>query len=525
MAPTNTILIEALSSENIEALREFSRPLSTFDKHTLSLHLRDAQKDLEVCETHIAKLIDQRAKLQRTIGRCQSLLAPVDDVPTEILASIFEFCCHENVVHPVVDSPALILSKVCHRWRQVSLSTPKIWSSFSIDFRRWYADDYRLPRIVKAFMDRSRSSPLSIELSDSYLVEHPSEARTLEVLANASSRWFDVRIIGFQRNTLWCKGHASRLARLRLDGSELPNNLFTTAPNLLSLDINYGDEDYIYPPFSQLKALTLRRCYSEKAIPALQTYSGVETLTLDNVGAYASSTISATVDSSSVKTLKVIAHVRGDVEFMYKHLRLPQLCSLSISVERYRDHNLDDWYKKTDIPTVRTFLQSSSTITSLHLEDLPASDTHIAHFLSFLPNLHTLYIRDLGRAIDDAGQRHILNRIITSGFLRRLSLSPDENTPIILPKLADLTLHARLLQFDAQALVDMVSARWNERAKGAGVDSLQSVEVALMGRGEQLKLPSELELLQHLRNEGLRVDVSVLIIMDPDPDDEYILSD
>ncbi|KAK7032418.1 hypothetical protein VNI00_013166 [Paramarasmius palmivorus] len=539
MAPINTISMEALSSENIEAFRELPRPLSAFDKHTLSLHLRDAQKDLEVCETHIAKLIDQRAKLQRTIGRCQSLLAPVNDVPTEILASIFESCCHKNVFHPVVDSSALILSKVCHRWRQVALSTPKIWSSFSVHFERWDVDDYRLPRIVKAFVDRSRSSPLSIKLEDDYFLDHPTVVRTLEVLAKASFRWFNV---GVCSTTLWDRvsdlfgEYAQCLAHLRLDTGELPSDLSTIAPNLLSLDIG-PRSGRAHSPCKQLKALTIRECFADTAISMLQTYSRVitlETLGLDNVGDYSDEREVPQVEMPWVKNLKVVAHNGDDFLFIYQHLRLPQLQSLSISVERYTDFCVIDYNEERNwrewvahASTMQTFLQSASSVTALHIENLPASDAHIIGFLSSLPNLQTLSIHDLGQVTDGpGGQRCISNRTITSAFFGCLSPSPpsDENTPIIVPKLADLTLHARLDLFDAQALVDMVSLRWipeSGHGKVAVVGSLRSVEIVLVGSGEQLELPGELELLHRLKDEGLRVKVTASL----DSDSESEASD
>ncbi|KAK7032419.1 hypothetical protein VNI00_013167 [Paramarasmius palmivorus] len=534
MPPMNTTLMGALSSENIEPFRELPRPLSTFDKQALSLHLWDVQKDLEVCETHIAKLIDQRAKLQRTIGRCQSLLAPVNDVPTEILASIFEFCCHENVVHPAVDSSALILSKVCHRWRQVALSTPKIWSSLSVDFERWGTDN-RLSRIVRAFVDRSRSSPLSIKLKDEYFLDHPTVVRTLEVLARASFRWFNV---GFCSTTLWDRvsglfgEYAPCLMHVRLDTGELPSNLSTIAPNLLSLDIGLRS-GRAHSPCKQLKALTIRGCFADTAISMLQIYSRVitlETLGLDNVGDYDGQWEEwevPQVEMPWVKNLKVIAHDGDDFSFMYEHLRLPQLQSLSISVERYTDFGVIDYNKEWNwrewvahASTMQTFLQSASSVTALHIENLPASDAHIIGFLSSLPNLQTLSIHDLGQVTDGpGGQRCISNRTITSAFFGCLSPSPssDEDTPILVPKLADLTLHARLDLFDAQALVDMVSLRWipeSGHGKVAVVGSLRSVELVLVGRGEQLELPGELELLHCLRDEGLRVKVSASLDSD-----------
>ncbi|KAJ7868299.1 hypothetical protein B0H13DRAFT_1511581, partial [Mycena leptocephala] len=54
-------------------------------------------------------------------------------LPPEILALIFIQCLPDHVF-PSLSTAPLLLCGICHRWREVVLSTPNLWSSISLYF-------------------------------------------------------------------------------------------------------------------------------------------------------------------------------------------------------------------------------------------------------------------------------------------------------------------------------------------------------------------------------------------------------
>ncbi|KAF9256303.1 hypothetical protein L218DRAFT_881930, partial [Marasmius fiardii PR-910] len=96
--------------------------------------------DLAVYQTEINKLKvaihlleTRRDALSVSVARYRSLLSPIYRMPTEILTHIFSFCCDENVISPGYGPPAVMtLSAVCESWREVALTTPRLWSCMSI---------------------------------------------------------------------------------------------------------------------------------------------------------------------------------------------------------------------------------------------------------------------------------------------------------------------------------------------------------------------------------------------------------
>ncbi|KAJ7885080.1 hypothetical protein B0H14DRAFT_2217607, partial [Mycena olivaceomarginata] len=93
----------------------------------------------------------------RAQERLDSYVYPVLTLPNEIVSEIF--------VHslPVYPSPPPIsgllsptrLSHICRRWRQVALTTPRLWRAISLP------DSYSVDRL-KVWLDLSGRLPLSI---------------------------------------------------------------------------------------------------------------------------------------------------------------------------------------------------------------------------------------------------------------------------------------------------------------------------------------------------------------------------
>ncbi|KAG8818744.1 hypothetical protein FRC19_010350 [Serendipita sp. 401] len=125
----------ATLQQRIDTLLEETQRL----KDTLSEEIRrvketlaeDKSKVAAKYDTIIQELDDQLQGLQRLNNQDDHLISLVNSIPDEILSLIFETYVLDG------ESPRL-LQAVSHRWRSVSLSTPRLWARIGIYSRREY---------------------------------------------------------------------------------------------------------------------------------------------------------------------------------------------------------------------------------------------------------------------------------------------------------------------------------------------------------------------------------------------------
>ncbi|KAK7032421.1 hypothetical protein VNI00_013169 [Paramarasmius palmivorus] len=506
------VLLEALSSIDKLALRRLVLQHTPSERNIVTSHLRDAEHELEDCEIQIAILLARRERLLRQVERSKSLLSPINSLPPELLCSGFEHHCERNALRPDGIPAVSAVSQVSHGWRRIVLSSPRLWSSIHIDFSWWKTDfsNYKLPRIARLFMKRSDTVPLRIKLSggassSSLYIMEP----TLEILTAHSTRWLELDSSDAHpcivRNDIFAavRERVPNLTYLNAGTSEIPWPR-VDMPSLSSVIYSPSQDLYMNLPLKQLTDLRMTTSFAQHAVPQLQRCSRVETLELTDIGGYV-----GTDDPSHnlqtkmpvLKTLKVTTGDSSDALFPFRHLILPQMTCLKISIGRPHPEK-SSWPMWDEKPMIQTFFHQSPCITTLHLQNLPASDSQVLAMLSLTPMLQDLLIGDIGQQTFDLGYRWIVNRTVTTSFLRRL-LATDSNPAVIIPRLTYLTLHAQLDRFDTVSLIDMAASRLNPSI--AGVVSLKTVEVQLRGHGD---LPRDFALMKPLKDAGLGVKVS-----------------
>ncbi|KAF7356667.1 hypothetical protein MVEN_01001200 [Mycena venus] len=90
-------------------------------------------------------------------------------LPPELMSEIFLYCLPDtDFVAPDPATAPLILCGICQRWTDISLATPKLWSSLHLNFNRFRkAPDSSETDAVEFFsrwIRNARNLPLSIEL-------------------------------------------------------------------------------------------------------------------------------------------------------------------------------------------------------------------------------------------------------------------------------------------------------------------------------------------------------------------------
>ncbi|KAJ8073934.1 hypothetical protein PM082_012213 [Marasmius tenuissimus] len=222
---------------NLDIETPFARVLNT--NHIPSNEELDTLKNIILGpEEQIRKLDEEISRLQATrqalrefVNSHRALLSPRRRLPAEILASIFVECLPDNELglcsRSTQDAP-LLLTTICRQWREIALSTPKLWNSihinislpisFSLLAKSKVTDDNFSSFLrgrqegFKAWLDRSGSLPITISLATDpqavYQMENPYGAllrlsadtiRTFrvnftELLAQYSHRWRTVAV-------------------------------------------------------------------------------------------------------------------------------------------------------------------------------------------------------------------------------------------------------------------------------------------------------------------------------------------
>ncbi|THU78164.1 hypothetical protein K435DRAFT_876935 [Dendrothele bispora CBS 962.96] len=158
----------------------------------LSEEIAAMELDLKEYVTHLHRLqaavdamVAKADQLKRLLSMKQSLMAPIRKLPDDILTLIFELCPFD-ITGLRKKSPAFM--DVCSHWRDVVLSSPTVWSFFSI------SSSSRM-RSFNLQLDRSRACPLNVDVglkgTDIYYMvgSRTSPFQLFGVLVQHSYRW------------------------------------------------------------------------------------------------------------------------------------------------------------------------------------------------------------------------------------------------------------------------------------------------------------------------------------------------
>ncbi|KAF4567239.1 hypothetical protein EYR36_010857 [Pleurotus pulmonarius] len=236
--------------------------------HSLTL----LEAELQAAESYIVHVREARRKVQEHFAQYKTVLAPIRRIPSEILAEIFVATIDDARLCDPLDNDEMpwLLGRVCHSWKLVSESTPKLWSRIRVELKFVSPLATRSRCLIHTFIQRAAQHPLKLQIDFSYHDAHP----IINLLTACSPQWEDVsmtlmnvstwtalspiraRIPMLRRLTLklgyiWCLPSSPSL-------SPSPDH-FSVAPNLRYLDI-----DPFFPlriPWNQLARLTTHSPY------------------------------------------------------------------------------------------------------------------------------------------------------------------------------------------------------------------------------------------------------------------------
>ncbi|KAF9008072.1 hypothetical protein BDQ17DRAFT_1350478 [Cyathus striatus] len=120
-------------------------------------------------------------------------LPSIQRIPNELLERIFLFV-HPKVLVRQSDSVPFNVAKVCRQWRQMALSSVKLWSCLHLDVITYdsITNQQRYLRVVETCLKRSRQCPLSISIVYE-TQQSPTSLRPprkiLQALIQHANRW------------------------------------------------------------------------------------------------------------------------------------------------------------------------------------------------------------------------------------------------------------------------------------------------------------------------------------------------
>ncbi|KAK1216666.1 hypothetical protein PQX77_020702 [Marasmius sp. AFHP31] len=191
-----------------------SRASITQYQRELEQGVRDCQDEIDGYMARILMLRTKQAGFERNRKNFTSLLSPVHRLPSETLLEVFGYCCEQNLLSEEKIPEASAISMVCGRWRNIAVSSPRLWSSIEVPFAYSVTpggfedalDGLADPiedllqlrrRLVLSYLERSKTSPLKITLNFSWHPTYRFRSQHLLSLLDASSeRWEELKILG-----------------------------------------------------------------------------------------------------------------------------------------------------------------------------------------------------------------------------------------------------------------------------------------------------------------------------------------
>jgi hypothetical protein len=108
-------------------------------------------------------LYDRCDEARQAVNAHKFLISSVRRIPPEIWGAIFLQCLSQGSFSvPDVSKAPLLFGRVCGFWRRISVSTPALWSTLSVDFttRSWASSE----SLIRTWLSRSGACPLSLSV-------------------------------------------------------------------------------------------------------------------------------------------------------------------------------------------------------------------------------------------------------------------------------------------------------------------------------------------------------------------------
>ncbi|KIJ29229.1 hypothetical protein M422DRAFT_37033 [Sphaerobolus stellatus SS14] len=195
--------------------------------HHMELKRQCIRPAVDALHMTLGNLTDQYNELGREIAVARASIAPIRNLPLEMLSMIFEFCTRFDINAPFT------LVRICRKWRMAAKS-PQVWSRIVVDLDDPYAEER-----TAYFLKKSRNAPLDVELVRSGFQDEGYDA------------WYLIRAQVHRWRSLEVSTETYSQANQLL--KEFPQD----APNLTYATFIVGGIYFIDPNYIEFPALAL----------------------------------------------------------------------------------------------------------------------------------------------------------------------------------------------------------------------------------------------------------------------------
>ncbi|KAI3602176.1 hypothetical protein WG66_002440 [Moniliophthora roreri] len=549
------------SAELKTALRALD-PTRSSQIPAVTSFIDDAEHDIELYEGYIQQLRVRQAVLTREVAEYKSLKSPIRRLPSEILRSIFFFTSKYKPncfgVNSVWRLPALDMSAVCRRWRDIAIAYPSLWTNMLLDLDH----SARAVASVQLYLIHSQQQPLSFRVVGPFDGDDNAAREILISLLDQSHRWLSVDLDAEDIEEL-VTGRNLDVSALRsahlFEGSFLRLEAFSGTQKLESLST------FAFPKFiptgaqvnMNLRHLAVQHTDSpslRSLLTALPTLPKLESLDYHgmSLSLYYSSFGEPADYSVPIRPLApVTSHVSSVslhlwdtygvyplLKDIFSSLLLPSLVELKIqggcripfneAGEQLRDKAFSGEWPRA---TVHDFITTSSChLTTLVLSGMPISDVDVIAMLYITPDLVDFTLHELWAEVrpecGSVGARpNTLNvGTVTKRMMEQLqnpAFDSDvftEQRNALVPKLRKLSLRVLYANWEAneadEEFVKMVRSRWlrplhriSENDLLLQTAQLRTVELTVVG----IFVPHEevYKPLKRLEREGLMFTIRI----------------
>ncbi|KAJ8078180.1 hypothetical protein PM082_000386 [Marasmius tenuissimus] len=132
--------------------------------------VREPNERIKRLDVEINHLQVERGDFQQFVDSHSALATPFRRLPADIWGDIFVHCLPTNKLNVAVctvkESP-LLLTAVCRTWREIALSTPRLWCALHVCVSGLNVHPALQARLegIKMWLDRSGSRPLTLSVS------------------------------------------------------------------------------------------------------------------------------------------------------------------------------------------------------------------------------------------------------------------------------------------------------------------------------------------------------------------------
>jgi hypothetical protein len=385
----------------------------------------------------------QRDAFQKHAEEQNALLSPVRSLPPELLAEIFSHCipAWRQRASPYIKRATMLCSHVCGQWRDIALSTPRLWACLSFSIHKH--DSSSTDLLNQLWLSRTGECPLTLHIS---LASRSLNIRSfVNHTLPPSHRWqhlFVMIIPGALKDFAAAVGPVPRLETLDLQcrlrfvpsGTEtLPVTIFESAPKLHVVDLDFQNCPFgIRIPWCQLTDLKVSNCSVDKCLDVL---SGLPNLVAFDVHLVDPRGLvlerRPVLQLSRLKKLQVRS---GQISaYLFDHLLLSAL-------RTFEYHKTGDCSQEV----ISLLSRSSCSLRKFTCRGSATSRHNHPEILRMSPDLVEL---DIG-AISSITIAQLTNQG-----------SSSQQSPCLVPKLRILRCD-RGSEFDDQGFVDMVESRW-----------------------------------------------------------------